>query len=831
MYVEFQTSTDKVLALVRIRIKRQKFCFTDTFPIPLLDPNAFYLLDHLEILPTTSIVLTPKHPVSIYGTTIIQASNVQLVQPVALFLAKLDDLAAAGPNGLPFKDPNNNVLDYLKVTGDVAFDVGIDQTKDGLQLSIKYNQIRNVQFQGLNVPLPDDLKKKVDSLLNQLDSTSPLDFSSLSSILGTIKVVQAGIGALPDGSLLVVRIEVQGTGQLDGSNAWSDFFNGNISKNLSISWDDPAPVEFDQNGHPIKNTKAQGVHHEVGGDFSLFINPEIIRPVLISQFQDSLTHSDQFKLKSGIDVQWFPLAPAYANFVTRFNGDVLNVGEFSQSVNTDVALGHLLQVEVINQLTLNTSLSWNPNQGDVAKVAISNTVLLGIFGAVAFAVFLGPIGFIVGLIVGLLVGIIVSIVAASNAGPGQFHLPGCSQPDDAEIVCIQQVQLPQSDLFGKLTVGSIYALIPGPILFGDIGAVVEFADPAIGVIEVLPFSWLYEDVCNSPSLHVSALIVLSSIGAGSFPLRLCRVSIPNGGDSLNQFGPYITTTSDPSGGYIMVTIDIPGDKVKKQYLDNAYPLPLLIQTNGGARFITLPAIQALTQQQQEQLFLDLNLQIGHCFEAADPFWSAIGRFNPKWSVDPGPEQKAPAAVHLWQVIVAGLALRESLVVQDAAGTVLRSVPASPGKPVSVDVVVAPSVQVSIVRGGAPTAPSGPSVAAAERRGRLQILQTLLVQSCFVPVPSPVADLASDYDRGRPLLFCTTESGVQNVYDLSIPQYPSMIRQVAVTPEGVARGDGAGGGAFANDPWFEGTTRIGKAIARPVAGGLEIWTLSSSYKMG
>jgi hypothetical protein len=383
----------------------------------------------------------------------------------------------------------------------------------------------------------------------------------------------------------------------------------------------------------------------------------------------------------------------------------------------------------------------------------------------------------------------VGTFIAFSAYTPPLTLPHCTAGADGKsFSCTQKLALPTNPLVGKVSVDSIAGFAGGPAFLGKLDPVPEVKQVRITEVDIDGSAWGYQDPCGSPILAVSAVITIRAEGAP--PLHMCSWSVVPGTDPDQLLAGHVTVIpfAGPVTSFIEVEIAIPQGDALDQYLSQiSYPFQLLFQTNAGVRLISLPPIPALTDDQKTALQGQLVQAKVACKEQADGFWSATHLFNPKWSVDPGPEGEIDA--RWWGAAALGLSAGEQIEIQDTAGTTLvRSAPNAAGF-ARVDALTAPGADVAVVRAGAGHAATRSVAAgdmqaarsgerAADRR-RMVISQTALRRAARLESRASCRAVEAGMLDGAPVAFFITETDVHELYDLSDPFRPALRRRPVV----------------------------------------------------
>jgi hypothetical protein len=804
MYIEFQLDAKKTMSLLRSRLKQAGLCLTDVFAVPLNGQTTAIIVDHIAIPPTTRLERVTGVDTVVYGSHHVSGSRIQLVQPLKLYLAPIAKLEKAGP------DP---IAAYLHPDVELVLDLALVEAKDGLEMHADFADLRAV----FGPALPDDLRQKIKEVLDGALQPTPLDLSPLADLTGSFNVAQAALNAGVDLSFLAIRIEPSSLA-LDGVNSWGEFYKGHIQQHLLIGWSSPVPVTLDANHKPVKDLPdEQPIQHSVGGDWSLFIAKELIAPIVRQRLTEGMEGNSQFQLDEGqgIDASW-DCAGHLPRLIIKFSGDALDVGLVGQSVGVDITLTVLLGLAPGNTLTIGVSVAYDSNDWDVFAVELTSAIPVAFLGSVIGGA-AGPIGALVGAIVGYVLGVIAGAVVATVYDPSLPGQPDCDKLSDTSYLCSQAIELPTNPIFGNLALGSVTGLCGGPLFLGTMPSVAELSDAKIQSVQVLPFSYGYDDACGSPTLKVAAQVSL--YGKGSPPLHVCRWAIVDGSDPSGQFAGElakaikVTEYGSAGASSVIVEISLAATDLLPAYLAAPTALGLLLQTNGGSRQITLAAIPVLSAEDQQKLeFALVEAKIG-CKTIAESFWGGKGGFNPRWHVDPGPE--ADVAAHWWQVAATGLAPGEAVELRSGDGKRLGLGVPDPRGTARVDTVLLPPEQsgVAISRVEA----HGERASSSQSDRRVRIAQTVLHPMSTLRLAGRCVAAHIGLVAGTPMLFCITDSGRHSVYDLSDPRIP-MLRRLVLAPgvSGVVR-------------WKDGFLMWGDGGLRPVSGDLRCVPMSAAVR--
>jgi hypothetical protein len=742
MFIEFQIDAAKFLTRFSHTLETANLCITNTFQLP--GQSDTFLLDRL--------VIEQAFLQNDSGVT-------EIGQPIELYLTGLSELYTSQSNppvAAPYRIRLFFLLNIVRKNNTPEFNVTFIRVDPGA--------------------LPIDAGTLFHLMESHLPATkpAPIDLTAINNLVGEqMTLVNAGVGLKSDASLLAIRLEVDAA-DFGSSAAWDQFKAGKID------------------------------NHLLGKDWSLLLDGRLMAAPVTQIFVNAMSkaeQADKWNPKSDPVGRWNPLANIPRVTVT-FSGEVPDACQcflWSENISLDVTAEVDLSVPSPDKIRSVTQLSYDvTDEFDLFCCEFTTAFGWWFFGLKYLQQgTLDGWGYLGGLALGPAAVFIGAIYKASNmklSDLGGLNLPStCTENKDSnEITCTKDIQFPSNPIMGKPTLDIISALTEGPLLAGTLGLLLDQVQPTLVAIGVNQFAWSLVDSCDPNSgFQVSAFILIQNTGA--LPLHICQtptvfdiVQQPDHSDKfqpdpLNQFQPFLTykKTID-SGGVGEIRIVVPEKKVKQAYLKKPYDCDVLIQSDGGARLITIAGLTLLSDEEKQKMKLGAEVN-PNCLGL--PIWSA-GTWNPKWAVDPGPEGNV--VEHLWQLIVAGLDATDQIGVHDAHNLLLAT--ATPqGSVVQLSALTAPLVggsELAITRSAAIPAKELPA-RGARTKGRsskqhqdhvVTMKQVALVQQAEVQLKSPCRHLAVDRLQGHPALIVTTSGGL-TVYDVTVPSAPMVIHQL------------------------------------------------------
>ncbi|HSI34075.1 MAG TPA: hypothetical protein VK986_10850 [Tepidisphaeraceae bacterium] len=408
-----------------------------------------------------------------------------------------------------------------------------------------------------------------------------------------------------------------------------------------------------------------------------------------------------------------------------------------------------------------------------------------------------------------------------------------TQPTPSTVRVDRDVVLPG---IANIAFASITDMLAHPDGIALAGAftIAEATNAAVQVLGVAPFAKHVPDIsCGAASMAPIALFgqdparfgILkagASLGnAGSAQLHLCSPPVLQRLDGPVQPA---NVHVDEVGLPIEIAIDI-GPPPQSYYDAPAFPIELMVRTNGGTRFIRFDPPPVVTGEDLERMQAGLLVKVGDCQQLVDPWFKLHGGYNPHWS--PRPPEEGFDVLHHWEVVVAGLPEDERVELRAPDG---RTLARAPGRgrvrAARVSVVVEPArdgQDLAIVRVGA-AHEEAPGQGHDAGRG-LEVRQTDLVVLGEVPLSAPSHALGIVELADGPAVLALLEDRVE-AFDVragasagAIASWPGRFEGLLRSPrgtllygaDGVARLDA--GGALAATPDPGGGRRRGERPGR------------------
>jgi hypothetical protein len=659
--VEFQIDANKFATVFRQTVAGALVCQVPTFQ---LGSDTWRVIGFDVGATTLRRSEQPTGTACIHGESLLNPTRAsvpesQIVQTIIPKLAKEADIIANNGVGTPNQLPGINL--------DLVFDLAMNTcATTANELSTLLISFKDVDQVGQSLPeLTDALRQQIH------DQRLVLPTQQISTLLRPIDVINAHLSLGHDSAYLGVRLELWDPkwAAASGDTArtldyWLNFYSGDFAPHLGAG------------GSPR--------------DWSVFIDRGVIVPMVHDLFQDALKNNSSFRLHSGPDASWQNNNGTARVHVT-FNGDAINACRcfFEDSdVNADITADIDLWVDTSNALRQDVYVNSHANFWDALCCEVTSALFWPFVGIQQLD--RGNINgweYLAGFLpFAALIGTIVAIgQAASHMQPP----PGFQRvdPDDGSHLFREiPIDFGSGSDFGSLTLDNAAALDDpagiggsGLLLSGAVGLKTR-PSTTLADVQVPGLEWGLAGSCSGIQLAASASVQLASNPPQFF--YICDVEVQ--ADPLGVFGrdEVLWEWGKPEID-VGVTFFPPG------YLTNPYPCRLLVVTSAGMRILSIAPPPHLTPEQIQQFQSEAERARLACFVEQDPFYQTFHQYNPRWSIDPGPED---IAAHAWQAVVNGLAPGENVQITGANNQVLGVATAGGTGVALVSALVAPNLQ-------------------------------------------------------------------------------------------------------------------------------------------
>jgi hypothetical protein len=695
------------------------------------------------------------------NSTRVSVPEIQIVQTILPKAAKEADIIA-----------NNGVATANELPGlnlDLVFDLAMNTcgaTPADLSTLL-------ITFQGVD-QLGNSIPELTEALHRQIpDQYIPLPIQQISTVLRPIDAINAHLSLGRDSAYLGIRIEmwdpkwaIASGDQPQHLDYWSNFYDGQFAPHL-----------------------------DGGGsarDWSVFVDRGLIVPMVHDLFQDALTGNKDFRLHSGPDASWQNHNGTARVHVT-FNGDAINACQcfFQESdVNADITADIDIWVDNPNELRQDVYVDSHANFWDALCCEVTSAMFWPFIGIQQLD--RGNINgweYMAGFIpFAALIGTIVAIGGAASHMQPPPGFQRVNADDGSHLFREIPVDFGSGPDFGLLTLDNAIAL-DDPRGIGESGLLLSGAiflkerkSTTLADVQVGALQWGLSGSCSGIQLAASASVQLATNPPQFF--YICDVEVLD--DPLGVFGP-----DQVQWEWGSPEINVAVNFFPPGYLSNPYPCRLLVVTSAGMRILSIGPPPQLTPEQIQQFKNEAERAKLACFVEQDPFYQEFHQYNPRWSVDPGPEG---IAEHGWQAVIHGLPPGDSVRITGANNQEIGIATATGIGAAPISVLVAPNLQgpelglqrinsgfaggiletvTGALEGRADTSAGASGPGSGDRRRGILFRQVLLVQRSVIGLQAPGIALAAAAQSGTVSLAVVLPASVQ-IFDVSNPLFPAML---------------------------------------------------------
>jgi hypothetical protein len=378
-YFEFHFRGDLLRALLYDRIVRRLPCSPAPIDVPGLGWTA---VDHMQPLGQPHFQRRPGvHALEWgtedidsgfvpFGTSIdpLNASVLQLVQPVRIVAATLSALNAADQGPVPADSVTTRDLD-------IVFDFELVKDKNQFKLALVNG---SAKMSGSDAPLPGWIADKLDPILEGIGSSDPLDLASLDDFIPDPEklITEYGVSASEGFESLAMRFLL--TSFQSTKQGWADFYNGNFDDltTITTSYVLPAPRDPDAPKQKQPNVDRRKATATVSGDWAVWFDSNTFLPKLATDIQQGIVDNGQLMLTSPVTCEWVDSQSiaAIAQVATTFDAIVALPEELSGILpldSTPVAVSIDTDIELVgaasDTLQAYSVIGWDADLGDNAE--------------------------------------------------------------------------------------------------------------------------------------------------------------------------------------------------------------------------------------------------------------------------------------------------------------------------------------------------------------------------------------------------------------------------------------------------------------------------------
>jgi len=748
MFLDFQISTAILARNFRNYLHHMNLCVPEPIDLEIKE----VMVDQIQILDNTSYM---REDASISIQVIdtqetIQGTKAVMVQPIQFFLVDVNNLEQNGtaPTGSYF----------LKPIFDFHFDITASVDNNHACLQLTFRKIELVDNPG--APLPAFIKERInsDNFLYDIleDNVSPItrqiDISTIQDMLPDqqLLVTNAGVIVIADRETLVLRLEINSAP--NQKDSWTSFYN-TYDKDLTNN-----------------------------NDWALIIDNDLLEQTIKNNLTNQIKSvSDSFSLDREISVNWNPVSDPV--FKVSFSGEAIDACNClfgKMDLNVDISLSITLQVPVINILRFHIQTTYINNSYLEASCCYLTDVIHDFlnnlsdwkfgFGLCILGLLRPPIGFFIGVFA---FAVSQSVATDSNqnvaidsnqsadittGGQGQ-----CNKVNDETLHCDEPFSLDMGEFGGVYSLNDVSAQPEGPVLAGTSTAIQELQHPKIVVTSNGNFHWGLSGSCaRGFKPRLTGGCSFRNDVPGSI-LELCEVSVID--DPLLIFQSIEVTDNAISV--------LP--ELTDEYLAEPYPCKLRIVSNGGVRILTLDSARQITEEERLSLIGQAAKRAGNCLiDFVPPF--RIMKY--KWL--PYPYERDLA--QLWHIVVSDMDDQEVIEVIDGSNNIIATASANrlgiaqvsaffEGDNLNDELAVRISKQ-DVSKGSAKTKKTNVKRHVSVKQVQLELLSEICPMGYF--------ETMSLSRSGRKNLLTYRTNVGKFVYDINVPNLPSLIKTVSAT---------------------------------------------------
>ena len=523
----------------------------------------------------------------------------------------------------------------------------------------------------LGETLPQNVQ---DLLLPQIESSIPdlsvtLDLSPLHGLVGSVQVRNAGIATSDDFGTLAVRLDIEDVDDNASSN-WGTFFAGGFS--VFRGANDTFALLLDKH----------------------FVTRRLADDVTSAIIDHNYGHWYTFDVYAGPSITWQPYSTS-GKFHLSVSGEQRAACYFfsiAQDIAATATADIAMSVPSANEIAL--KIKQEITVEDQGQLLLCGWTSAGfawlLYGSTLLsqsdlsddlkrAIVFGGMSALVADLVGVVVG---ADIIAQGLLP-DVNVPGtaCTTDDSVQTTtCVYDIQFSALPLLGKPTITGLKGISDGPVLLGTFHPPAhELTEPTLEV-DKGGFDFGFGDPCSDATLNYTAWISLLAVGGtGFFPFELCSYTVlddhPPNAAAPAQYTQYVSTVVLSSAN-IEIDIVVPINNLSNAFKNDPWPLRIRLVTNLGIREVTIAPIVAVSQAEIEAMNLQLfAARLADCMQFI-PQWHEKLMVQ-KWLPDPPPDFVV-SELHLWQMVVSGLAEGEAFGVRAAQSQQLATAYSSNG---------------------------------------------------------------------------------------------------------------------------------------------------------
>jgi hypothetical protein len=634
-FIDFSFDAATFATLILSRLRLQTIYSQQIFDFPKNDPDTGetsveVLLDHVEF---------PDDPAPTLNVTLATQTQTFSVLTLTSTPADQDDELELGPGGQkPDADepsggtttdahyePTEVTLSVPEIIAKVSVklflkEVSVAQDPDQapdtyistpsgtllIRLSATHGAVcaRLIGYEGAGLEFLASLIPEIQNIIDsQEEYCAAINLGALSQLIGSAETTNVALAAVADSTGLVetlgLRIELNGPSTTSGD--WQEYISS-----------------FDES-------------FESPTRWSLVIAKELIEAALVRRFEALDVEHDQFKIDSLVDLSWrFPGAYGGGGAVATFSGHIENI-PCPNDIGVDpITLTLDFKLEG-SSLVGYGEADWNVVDSDVALCAV-------VYGPAAGS-----------LVSEIVFGVVAGVLSGNQSLADEAVFPPeCVATGERTFTCTFPFELEPLDFGG----GARLTLTPTSLVGSPTGA--KITGTSTGVLygapqlyltnvpdeDTIPFSLVGE--CFTYTMGYNLAVELDGGGGAAVCLFSSWDELEPGvqilDDPENVFGTF-TIKPWSQLPWLPLTIEFTLNPLPQDhpYWDDPYQPTLYIRSSASSHSIRLPALAKPSDVSLDPLrspILKANIL---CRKQADGWLGIPGRYDPHWSVDPGPD--------------------------------------------------------------------------------------------------------------------------------------------------------------------------------------------------
>lgn len=598
---------EAVKALVEDRFLSRDVGFAGMSAVPwpsLLSTtgSAQVVVDHVKVRPAdlgvrrgasaVNNIALPPPPGGARGSLAVPTQQIGIDVVVDLYLVRITDLQAAGTVAVPEES-------MMKAQARIELKLA-QPVLMGTTLSIGLTVDRISLGFADAYPASATLPPAAQALAARLNAPALLasfavppltvNTADLTSLLGD-GFTGWNAGARVEGGALLVRL------QLEPASVTDRF--GLTAVVWSANW-----RSFHQSARSRLN----------GREWALFLPARFFADEIDSTIETSLAGRTDFVINDDNrpNSTWSVTPPppmgalcnpdGQAGITTRFSAAAIGACRpWGMDVDVNITIPVSITMPSSGAVRVQLQLRYEPDPGDMALCGILNSHLTAGAGLAIGGALGGWVGAVIGAVVGGLGGGITTVVAGYELGAPSIARGDLMAIEGEEDAYYQELTIPtiRNETLGQMSLDALVPCTDGLTLVGSIATPAERL-PTLWQVEKLEFRWWLVDGSCPPQEPVvrASIDGRVSLGSASVPLVLWGAPVILGAPDGYQDAVNVRVRGNPANYGVDLEFGASAVRsLRSSMADTLDPVRVLIQSNAGARVITLrPMDESLSDE-------------------------------------------------------------------------------------------------------------------------------------------------------------------------------------------------------------------------------------------